>query len=69
MDLLFGTYVCPDHEPESFGLNEPTPRTYLGYLIAPFLPKRRARHRESDVVKLPPVNDHTTPDRTLIATT
>ena len=41
MDLLFGTYVCPDHEPEAFGVNEPTPRTYLGYMIAPFLPKRR----------------------------
>ena len=27
------------HEPEAFGINEPTPRTYLGYLIAPFRPK------------------------------
>src|SRR5262252_2329456 len=27
MDILFGTYRCPDHEPEHFGINEPTPRT------------------------------------------
>lgn len=23
MDLLFGTYRCPDHEPETFGIHEP----------------------------------------------
>jgi sterol desaturase/sphingolipid hydroxylase (fatty acid hydroxylase superfamily) len=38
MDLLFGTYRCPDHEPERLGLNEPTPQTYLGHLLRPFLP-------------------------------
>lgn len=38
MDWLFGTYVCPDHEPEAFGIAEPTPRTYLGQLIEPLLP-------------------------------
>jgi len=27
MDLLFGTYVCPDREPESLGLTTPTPTT------------------------------------------
>src|SRR5438874_2400689 len=32
MDLLFGTYRCPDREPEHFGLNAPAPRTYLGHL-------------------------------------
>lgn len=37
MDILFGTYRFPDHEPEKFGLNEPTPRTYLGQLVQPFL--------------------------------
>ncbi len=41
MDLLFGTYVCPDHEPESFGLNYPTPTTWLGYMIRPLLPRWR----------------------------
>jgi sterol desaturase/sphingolipid hydroxylase (fatty acid hydroxylase superfamily) len=40
MDILFGTYRCPDHEPEHFGLNEPTPRTYLGHLVQPLLPIR-----------------------------
>jgi sterol desaturase/sphingolipid hydroxylase (fatty acid hydroxylase superfamily) len=42
MDILFGTYRCPDHEPEHFGLNEPTPRTYLGHMIRPLLPRKRA---------------------------
>jgi sterol desaturase/sphingolipid hydroxylase (fatty acid hydroxylase superfamily) len=41
MDLLFGTYRCPDHEPEHFGLNEPIPRTYLGHLLQPLLPRPR----------------------------
>ena len=40
MDLLFGTYRCPDHEPEHFGLNEPAPKTYLGHLLKPLLPRR-----------------------------
>jgi sterol desaturase/sphingolipid hydroxylase (fatty acid hydroxylase superfamily) len=35
MDILFGTYRCPDREPEAFGLTEPGPRSYLGQLIAP----------------------------------
>jgi sterol desaturase/sphingolipid hydroxylase (fatty acid hydroxylase superfamily) len=43
MDILFGTYRCPDHEPEHFGLYEPPPRTYLGHLIRPLLPRRLAR--------------------------
>jgi sterol desaturase/sphingolipid hydroxylase (fatty acid hydroxylase superfamily) len=40
MDLLFGTYRCPDHEPEQFGLSEPAPRTYLGHMLRPLLPRR-----------------------------
>ena len=36
MDVIFGTYVCPDHEPEAFGVNEPTPADYLGQMIHPF---------------------------------
>src|SRR5262249_28145161 len=40
MDILFGTYHCPDHEPESFGITEPTPRTYWGYMIQALLPRR-----------------------------
>lgn len=41
MDWIFGTHVCPDHEPESFGIKEPTPQTYLGLLLHPF--KRRKK--------------------------
>jgi sterol desaturase/sphingolipid hydroxylase (fatty acid hydroxylase superfamily) len=40
MDILFGTYHCPDHEPERFGINEPTPGNYLGHMILPLLPRR-----------------------------
>jgi sterol desaturase/sphingolipid hydroxylase (fatty acid hydroxylase superfamily) len=35
MDVLFGTYRCPDHEPPNVGLAEPFPRTYLGQLAQP----------------------------------
>lgn len=41
MDILFGTYRCPNHEPDHFGLNEPAPRAYLGHLLRPLLPRRR----------------------------
>jgi sterol desaturase/sphingolipid hydroxylase (fatty acid hydroxylase superfamily) len=37
MDLLFGTYRCPDHEPEIFGIKEPIARSYLGQMLHPFL--------------------------------
>ncbi|HKD37248.1 MAG TPA: sterol desaturase family protein [Pirellulales bacterium] len=36
MDILFGTYRCPDHEPESFGLRHPIARSYLGQMLHPF---------------------------------
>jgi sterol desaturase/sphingolipid hydroxylase (fatty acid hydroxylase superfamily) len=39
MDILFGTYRCPDHEPASFGVDEPAARNYLGHMIKPFLPR------------------------------
>ena len=38
MDLLFGTYTCPDHEPGAFGIREPTPKNYIGHLLHPFPP-------------------------------
>jgi hypothetical protein len=41
MDVLFGTYRCPDHEPEHFGINEPCPRSYLSHLVRPLLPRKR----------------------------
>ncbi|MDC8003657.1 sterol desaturase family protein [Aureisphaera galaxeae] len=40
MDVIFGTYKCPDKEPEKFGIQEETPNSYLGQLIEPLLPKR-----------------------------
>jgi len=42
MDLIFGTYRCPDHEPESFGIDEPIARSYLGQMLHPFLPAKKA---------------------------
>jgi fatty acid hydroxylase family protein len=42
MDLLFGTYRCPDHEPESVGINEPIAKSYVGQMLHPFLPRRAA---------------------------
>jgi sterol desaturase/sphingolipid hydroxylase (fatty acid hydroxylase superfamily) len=39
MDLMFGTYRCPDHEPEQFGLCEPAPKTYLGHMLRPLFPR------------------------------
>ena len=39
MDKIFGTYVCPDHEPKEFGINETFPKNYIGQLVHPLLPK------------------------------
>jgi sterol desaturase/sphingolipid hydroxylase (fatty acid hydroxylase superfamily) len=39
MDVLFGTYQCPNKEPESFGIPDPAPQTYVGQLIEPLLPQ------------------------------
>lgn len=44
MDLVFGTYHCPEQEPESFGLREPVRRGYLRHMLEPLgvrLPRRR----------------------------
>ncbi len=40
MDVIFGTYKCPDKEPEKFGIREEIPNSYLGQIIEPLLPKR-----------------------------
>jgi sterol desaturase/sphingolipid hydroxylase (fatty acid hydroxylase superfamily) len=42
MDILFGTYRCPDHEPEAFGITEPSPQTYVGHLVGPLTPSQGA---------------------------
>jgi sterol desaturase/sphingolipid hydroxylase (fatty acid hydroxylase superfamily) len=39
MDKLFGTYTCPDHEPEKLGIKEEFPKHYVGQLVHPVLPK------------------------------
>ena len=36
MDVLFGTYTCPDREPDAFGIHEPIAKNYLGQMIHPF---------------------------------
>ena len=45
MDIIFGTYRCPDHEPAAFGIHGPSPRTYLGHMIRPLLPRIRVSPR------------------------
>lgn len=40
MDLIFGTYVCPNHEPEHFGIKESFPSTYLGQMLRPIVPDK-----------------------------
>jgi sterol desaturase/sphingolipid hydroxylase (fatty acid hydroxylase superfamily) len=35
MDLFFGTYVCPDHEPSQVGLADESAKSYWSYLIDP----------------------------------
>jgi len=40
MDVLFGTYVCPNHEPERFGIQEDFPKSYVGQMVQPLLPKK-----------------------------
>jgi sterol desaturase/sphingolipid hydroxylase (fatty acid hydroxylase superfamily) len=39
MDIIFGTYTCPDHEPEKFGIKENFPKNYPGQLLHPLLPE------------------------------
>jgi sterol desaturase/sphingolipid hydroxylase (fatty acid hydroxylase superfamily) len=53
MDLLFGTYRCPAHEPESFGVNEPMPRSYLGQMLHPF--RRQRSKPDEELVSEPAV--------------
>lgn len=48
MDIFFGTYVCPDHEPEQYGIEEPSPKTYVGQLVEPLLPTGYGSTKESD---------------------
>ena len=49
MDLTFGTYRCPDHEPEAFGVHEPMPKSYLGQLLHPFRRPAKSAKSVSDL--------------------
>ena len=40
MDIIFGTYTCPDHEPDAFGIEEEAPKAYIGLMVYPLLPKK-----------------------------
>lgn len=40
MDIIFGTYVCPNHEPDKFGIDEEFPKNYVGQLVQPMMPKK-----------------------------
>jgi sterol desaturase/sphingolipid hydroxylase (fatty acid hydroxylase superfamily) len=41
MDVMFGTYRCPDREPDGFGVLGYGPRSYLRHLIDPLISARR----------------------------
>jgi len=53
MDILFGTYTCPDHEPEKFGIKEKLPQNYIGQLILPMLPKKLSKKLMDKIKKGP----------------
>jgi len=55
MDLAFGTYRCPDHEPEAFGIHEPISKTYLGQLWHPFRRRRKKKAIEAASILPEPV--------------
>lgn len=40
IDILFGTYTCPDHEPEKFGIKEEFPKNYVGQMVEPVIGKK-----------------------------
>ena len=64
MDILFGTYVCPDHEPKKFGINEAFPKHYAGQLLNPLLPsaisKRFYKKRKEGRKEEPSINNSAT---------
>lgn len=58
MDLLFGTYTCPDHEPEHFGIKESFPTNYVAQMLYPIVPKKWGEKWVKDVPKqkTPPID-------------
>lgn len=60
MDVIFGTYKCPDHEPEHLGLREPIAQNYLLQMLHPFRPARPKAQPATPVapsVQAPPEKD------------
>lgn len=51
MDIIFGTYTCPDHEPEAFGIKEEFPKNYLGQLVQPLIPNPLVKKWNSHIEK------------------
>jgi sterol desaturase/sphingolipid hydroxylase (fatty acid hydroxylase superfamily) len=45
MDVVFGTYTCPDKEPESFGIEEEFPQHYAKQMLYPFMPKKHSNKK------------------------
>jgi sterol desaturase/sphingolipid hydroxylase (fatty acid hydroxylase superfamily) len=43
MDVVFGTYRCPDHEPPVLGVDEAMPTNYVGQLVKPFRPLKASK--------------------------
>lgn len=64
MDILFGTYRCPDHEPEAFGIHEKISRNYFGQMLHPFLPRKRKKKKPkpAGVLQDTPVMEPATPE-------
>ena len=60
MDIIFGTYVCPKHEPEKFGIKENFPKNYLGQLIYPMLPKTLVQRIEKKTKPTKPFKESIT---------
>ncbi len=57
MDLLFGTYYCPNHEPTALGLNEPMPTSYLGQMIHPFRKQGRGNKKFAEAIRAADTNN------------
>ncbi|NUP11710.1 MAG: sterol desaturase family protein [Polyangiaceae bacterium] len=64
LDLLFGTYHCPEgEETYPLGLVDPWPRGYVAQLLYPFgveLPRRRTRRVELNLAQNPTAADSST---------
>lgn len=58
MDIIFGTYTCPDKEPEKFGIKEEFPKNYVGQMMAPLLPDGTWEKIEHKIKKSPPLEKH-----------